>query len=96
LLLALWDLFDATDWYEDQSPGLGHEFAARVQEKVQEIAAQPRKYWRAPPAVRGREVRQAIVRRFPYTDIYEVTATEVVIVAVTHFRRRDRQWRRRI
>jgi hypothetical protein len=96
LVPALWELFDATDWYEDQSPGLGYDLAARVQERVHEIAAQPRKYWRVHPPVRGREIRQAIVRRFPFSIIYEVTAAEVVIVAVAHFRRRDRRWRRRL
>jgi plasmid stabilization system protein ParE len=93
---ARWDLFDAADGYDVQLAGLGQEFSDEVQARIQVIAAQPRLYGRVSPPVRGREVRQALVRRFPYTVVYEVTANEVIIVAVVHVRRSQRVWRRRL
>jgi plasmid stabilization system protein ParE len=96
LLEARWDLFDADDWYNGQLPGLGVLFTDQVEDRVREIAARPRLYGRVDPPVRGREVRQALVRRFPFTVIYEVAANEVIIVAVIHVRSSGRRWRRRL
>jgi hypothetical protein len=96
LLEARWDLFDVSDAYESQVPGLGADFGNQVEERVREITGQPRHWGRVQPPVRGHEVRVAPVRRFPYLVIYEVTTSEVVIIAVTHVRRRGRHWRRRI
>jgi plasmid stabilization system protein ParE len=93
---ARWDLFDAADRYEAQLAGLGQEFSDEVEAKVQVIAGRPRQYGQVNPPVRGREVRQALVRRFPYTVVYEVTASEVIIVAVVHVRRSRRAWRPRL
>jgi len=36
------------------------------------------------------------VPRFPYVIYYEVTAAEVVVLAVVHGRSRYRPWRRRL
>ena len=93
---ARWDLFDAADWYDAQLAGLGQEFSDEVQAKVRDIAGQPRLYGQVSPPVRGRDVRRAPVRRFPYTVVYEVTAGEVIIVAVVHVRRSRRAWRPRL
>jgi plasmid stabilization system protein ParE len=94
--LARWDLYDAADWYDARVPGLGDEFTNEVEAKVQDIVRMPRLYPRVEPRKRGREIRQALVRRFPYLVIYEVTATEVVIFAVVYARSSNRKWRRRI
>lgn len=96
LPLARWDLFDAADWYDGQLAGLGQEFSDEVRARVLALAGQPRLFGRVQPPVRGREVREAPVHRFPYLVIYEVTAIEVVIVAVVHARRSQRVWRRRL
>jgi plasmid stabilization system protein ParE len=93
---ARWELLDQTDWYNDQSAGLGDDFADQVERKVRDIAAQPRIYGQVQPLIRGREIRQALVPRFPFSIIYEVTTGEVIIIAVSHVRRSGRRWRRRI
>src|SRR6476660_5817040 len=90
-----WDLFDAADHYDRQA-GLGQEFSDEVQARVHIVVAQPRLYPRVIPPVRGREVRQTLVHRFPYTVVYEVTTVEVIISAVVHVRRSRRVWRRRL
>jgi len=89
-------LFDAADWYDARSPGLGDEFTDEVESKVRDIVRMPRLYPRVYTQRRGHEIRQALVRRFPYLVIYEVTANEVIVVAVIHARSRNRKWRKRI
>lgn len=96
LALARWDLFDAADWYDAHVAGLGDQFTDQVEIKIRELARMPRLYPRVYPAVRGREIRNALVKRFPYLVIYEVLANEVVIIAVVHARRHRRVWRRRL
>jgi plasmid stabilization system protein ParE len=93
---AQWDIIDASDYYDRAQAGLGNDFVVEARAAMGRIAGQPRLYPRVIPPVRGREVRQALVRRFPYTVVYEVTSAEVIIVAVVHVRRSQRVWRRRL
>lgn len=93
---AMADVLDIADWYNAQRAGLGDEFVDAVELFAAETAAQPRRYGRVPRAPAGREVREAMLTRFPYIVAYEVTPTEVVILSVTHGRTRRRPWRRRL
>jgi toxin ParE1/3/4 len=95
-LVARWDTMDAADEYESQVRGLGRQFFAAVDDAVRKIAAQPRAYSPAPGVPRGRDVRFRRVNRFSYLIYYEVTAAEVVVLAVVHARRSQRVWRRRL
>ena len=55
--------FDAAvDWYERRNAGLGSEFVESVQAVFDRISATPEMY-----ATVYREVRKALVRRFPYS-----------------------------
>ncbi|MCI0700138.1 MAG: type II toxin-antitoxin system RelE/ParE family toxin [Planctomycetia bacterium] len=93
---AFQDLRDMADWYEAQSPGLGDQFTDAAEAHAQNLAAQPRLYGRVPRAPSGREIRETLVPRFLVRMVYEVTATEVVILSVTHARSRRQPWRRRL
>ncbi|HJZ94413.1 MAG TPA: hypothetical protein VKE40_26350 [Gemmataceae bacterium] len=93
---AQWDIIEESECYDNVRAGLGDDFVAETREAISRAVARPRLYAQVDPPVRAREVRQTLVRRFPFKVIYEVTATEVIIVAVTHVRRRDRRWRRRL
>jgi plasmid stabilization system protein ParE len=60
------DEFDtATDWYEQQRPGLGTTFVDRVQDVLASIAANPRIH-----ATVYQDIRKAIVQKFPYVVLY--------------------------
>lgn len=59
------DFDEAFDWYERQRPGLGLEFADRVQAVFDSIAAMPE--LRAPV---HHDVRLALVKPFPYSVVY--------------------------
>jgi plasmid stabilization system protein ParE len=85
------DEFDeAFDWYEAKRPALGVDFAARVQEVFDRISANPQLH-----AVVFKDVRKAVVRRFPYSVFYRVEPSQVVVLAVFHGRRDPGIWKAR-
>lgn len=85
------ELLEARAWYEERSPGLGLEFARAVDVAVERAL-------RTPEAFRFIEAdfRHVLMRRFPYSIIYYVTDTELVIVSCFHHRRRPGAWARNV
>ena len=61
------ELNEAYSWYESQKPGLGDEFLDCVNETVNLICQMTESY-----AVTYRDIRRAIVRRFPYAVYYQI------------------------
>ncbi|MGH7709885.1 MAG: type II toxin-antitoxin system RelE/ParE family toxin [Gemmatimonadaceae bacterium] len=88
--LAEADVAEAADWYELQAPGLGPQFVAEVDAVFTHIAAYPASF----PAV-YREIRRALLRRFPYAVYYRLVDARPQVIACTHVRRHPRTWRRR-
>jgi hypothetical protein len=82
-------------WYDQNSSGLGQRFLDALDAAVARVAAHPRAYARVARCPRGRDIRQALVSGFPFTVTYELSAGELVVLAVTHFRRRRQPWRGR-
>ena len=93
---ARFDLFDLVDWNDAQTAGAGTRLATEFDNTLRRVLAGPRGYGRVNRAPRGREIRVAPVRRFLVRMTYEVTATEVVILSVTHARSVRQPWRRRL
>jgi plasmid stabilization system protein ParE len=83
---------DAAVWYNDKRAGLGTVFIRRVQETLDQIAANPE--WHA--VVYKDEVRCAPVARFPYSVYYQAQSVRVVIIAVFHNRRDPAVWQARV
>lgn len=81
----------AADWYEQQRSGLGVEFVERVQQCLDHIQEMPLLF----PVV-FEDLRQTIVRRFPYSVVYRVETSQIVIVAVFHGRRDPTVWQSRV
>ena len=81
---------EAFDWYEAQRAGFGPAFAAEVQTVFDGIAANP---------LRGRvtlaDIRQAVVRRFPYCVFYRPHADRIEVIAVFHTSRDPSEWQSR-
>jgi plasmid stabilization system protein ParE len=90
------EVIDAADAYDQQSPGTGARFFQAVDDLVARLTTQPRMYGRVPRAPRGHAVRRALLPGFLYTAVYLVTATEVIILSVTHARSIRQPWRRRL
>jgi plasmid stabilization system protein ParE len=83
--------FDAAfDYYEGQQAGLGVDFAARVQQVFNRIAANPRLH-----ATVFADIRKALVSRFPYCVFYRSDATRVEVIAVFHTSRDPSIWQGR-
>jgi plasmid stabilization system protein ParE len=93
---ARFDLFDLVDWYEAKHTGSGTRFATAFDDTLNSILAQPQMYGRINRAPRGREVGVARVGQYLVLLTYEVTATEVIILSVTHARSNLNPWRRRL
>jgi plasmid stabilization system protein ParE len=73
------DVAKAQEWYEQQQPGLSHlfhdEFAATIEIISRTPLIYPKLY---------RNVRRAVLHRFPYLVWYRVEGLEITIVACTH------------
>ena len=87
---AVADIVEASAWYARQKAGLGEEFLSAVSDTAKRIAEQPMQY-----AVVHREIRRALVRRFPYGLFYRVWDQQIVVVACFHTSRNPRNWRSR-
>jgi plasmid stabilization system protein ParE len=84
------DIQSAYDWYESQEPGLGDEFRKAVRKRLEAI----RDFPESCPIIH-RNVRRAVVSRFPHLIFYVVQPTRVAILAVLHSSRSPATWPRR-
>lgn len=87
------DLLNAERWYDEQQPGLGREFLASARHAMIRLARNPLLFR---VRHRGKQVRWAYPNRFPYRIIFRVIEDTVVIYAVLHAARHDRQWKSRL
>ena len=85
------ELREAYAWYEERVRGLGSEFMRAADACVQIIRRNPDIY----PVI-YKEVRQGIVRRFPYSMLYLVVPDRVIVVSVFHSSRDPKVWQRRV
>lgn len=86
------EMLEAARFYEERANGLGSDFLNEVQRVVHSISERPEM---------GRRLEygtlRRLTRRFPFGLLYkcEPSAT-IVIVAVSHLRRRPDYWRNRL
>lgn len=83
------DIQSAFDWYEAQQPTLGDEFKVSLRERLETI----REFPEAAPML-YRDIRRAVVSRFPYLIFYVVRPTRVAVLAVLHQSRDPKVWPR--
>ncbi|MBK9015865.1 MAG: type II toxin-antitoxin system RelE/ParE family toxin [Saprospiraceae bacterium] len=88
--LALEEIQDAHDWYEQQRTGLGLEFMDAIDEVVQRILSIPKSH----PVV-YQQRRKALPARFPYLIIFELHGDVIVVVAIIHASRNPQRWQER-
>lgn len=89
------ELEAAAQWYEDRVGGLGERFLSEAVDALADIEKHPRRFARIRHRT-GRELRRRMFEHFPYSIIYEVTATEYIILAVAHAARKPGYWRDRL
>jgi plasmid stabilization system protein ParE len=88
---AVAELREAVEYYNQQSEGLGFEFAAEVKRTIARIVQFPDAW----PALSVR-TRRCRTNRFPYGIVYHVREDEILVVAVMHLRRHPETWRSRL
>ena len=79
----------AADWYEQQA-GLGAAFTAAVRKVLIRIGAIPLLH-----QVAYKDIRRAVIRRFPYSVFYRVDPDRVTVIAVFNNRRDPALWQSR-
>ena len=84
------DALQAFRWNNEQVPGLGQEYLAKVESALEHIRASPEGSRKV-----CREFRRVLTRRFPYAVFYSVQAGRAVVFAILHTARDPRLWRRR-
>lgn len=93
LPVALSDILEAAEWYEEQREGLGADFTTELDKAIDFLTEQA-----LVPRIRYRRksVRWIHPHRFPYRICYYVEGETVHIFAVVHDARHDRVWRGRL
>lgn len=85
------DIAGAAQWYEEQRSGLSIEFRSALDQTFTAIEKNADLYT---PIYR--ELRRALLRRFPYAVFYVERADNIIVAAVLHTSRNPRLWRARL
>ena len=83
------DLVAGFDWYEEQRSGLGEYFLSAVQSTLKSVELHPEIFVSV-----HREVRRAIVSRFPFAIFYVVELKRIVVLRLLHTARDPSLWPR--
>jgi plasmid stabilization system protein ParE len=84
------EIDEAHEWYEQRKSGLGGDFLDEVERIHGEIIANPARWGFAEG-----DIREALLRRFPYAVYYRVLADRIRVLAVFHTARDPARWRSR-
>lgn len=82
------ELLDAITWYNEQSEGLGFEFAAEVAHTIERVVDNPSAWTSL-----STRTRRCRTNRFPYSIIYQIRTGTILIVSVMHMKREPDSWR---
>jgi plasmid stabilization system protein ParE len=83
------ELIEAQDWYEGEAIGLGRRFRQAIDALIERMSDDPRQF----PAV-FRNVRRALLRRFPYALFFVVEDDALVVIACFHASRDPSHWQK--
>ena len=84
------DLAEGYAWYEKRQPGLGRELVFSVEAAIIEIGRRPLTF-----QIIYKNVRRAVIKRFPYTILFIESNDVISVIAIFHARRNPRIWQRR-
>ena len=90
------EAMEAAWWYDEQRRGLGDEFFSELGNSYAEIRNTPEggsllEGFDGPERIYRRQLK-----RFPYLVIYRIQQTEILVLAVSHARRRPLYWVERL
>lgn len=89
------DVIEIAAWYDNHCEGLGDRFVEEFLTVLDELSTNPLLYCRRHPQ---KNIRWRYPKSFPYRVIYEILEQEkiVVVAAVLHAARHDREWKQRV
>ena len=82
------DIEEAFHWYQERDAAAATAFRAEALEAIDQLAADPLR-WR----VDANGNRRRLLKHFPYSVWFEVTADAVTVLAIAHHRRMPGYWR---
>jgi plasmid stabilization system protein ParE len=85
------ELDSAYEYYEQQKRGLGKRFIREISAAVLRIKHYP-EAWQPIE----NQVRRCQTQHFPYAVIYRIYEDKILIIAITHLRRKPNYWQNRI
>lgn len=85
------ELEEAVEYYNQEKPGLGFQFAAEVRRTFQRIRELPNAWH--PLSTNTRRCR---LKGFPFGVIYHATDQEITVLAIMHMRRNPKSWQERL
>ena len=85
------EMLEAAKFYESQASGLGIDYISEVEHAVRAILESPTTW----PIIEG-ELRRRLVRRFPFGILYRIEPDAIIIIAVSHLRRKPGYWKKRM
>jgi toxin ParE1/3/4 len=80
----------AAQWYEGESAGLGVAFLEVVEQALESIAENPLRF----PVVH-RDIRRALLIRFPYGVFFRIRSARIRVIAIVHLARDPSRWQKR-
>ena len=81
------DITESFNWYRERSADAADAFGREVVEGIERIARTPFT-WKED----DQGNRRIVLRRFPFSVVYEVTHEAVIVMAVAHHRKLPRYW----
>ena len=88
---AQFELDDAVEWYNEQTPGLGIKLLDDLDRSIRRAIAYPLSSPEIDPGL-----RRCLLTRFPFGIIYGIDNETIVVIAVAHLHREPRYWCDRI
>lgn len=82
------DIRQAFVWYGERNRLAAEAFREEVFEAIERVADT-----RSHPAADEAGVRKRVLKRFPYSVLYEIEAETITVLAVAHHRRKPAYWK---
>ena len=88
--VARTEVIEAQDWYEAEATGLGRSFRHAIDLLIERMCSNPLQF----PIV-FKNVRRALLRRFPYALFFVIEGETLTVVACFHGSRDPMRWQER-
>lgn len=85
------EFVEAINYYNEQSEGLGYEFALEIQKTIERIIQFPEAWSKL-----SKRTKRCRCKRFPYGIIYQIRNDIILVVAIMHLHKKPNSWKNRI